>query len=244
LEVTAVNAHHRFRLAIGPAIAAVALSLFLVPQVAATTPTPTPFSKWGTTAVIDAATGQQNIVNGEPEVCDFYFEFDLNITTDILSWEVRDSANATVLKGSGGPTDADGKLRQPDSGSLSLPNGEYKVVFDDEAVVDSSHGIQHFRVNCTESGGGATPTPTEAPAAPTPTGVVLPGQGTPPPAGGGVQAAKGTPRVTLPPTDTGAATTGGASGLAVILAGIALLAAAITLVSGRRYSYARNRRRR
>jgi hypothetical protein len=236
-----VNTHHTLRRAIGPVIALLAFGLFLVPQVAAATPTPTPVSKWGTTLVIDPATGQQTIVNGEPEVCDFFFQFDLNIAPDILSWEVRDSSGAAVLKGSGTP-DADGKLRQPDSGSLSLPNGEYKLVFDDEPVVDSSHGIVHFRVNC--AGSGATPTPTEAPAQPTPTqGGVLPGQGTPTPAGA-VAAAHGTPRVTLPPTDTEAATTGGSSGLAVILGGIALVAAALTLVSGRRYSYARTRRRR
>ena len=239
-----MNTHHKLRLAIRPAIAALAFGLFLVPQVAAATPTPTPFSKWGTTLVIDAATGQENIVNGEPEVCDFFFQFDLNVAPDILSWEVRDSSGAAVLKGSGKP-DADGKLRQPDSGSLALPNGEYKLVFDDEPVVDSSHGIVHFKVNCTESG-GATATPTEAPAQPTPTSPgqeVLPGQGTPTP-GGAVAAAHGTPRVTLPPTDTDTGTTGGSSGLAVILAGFALLAAALTLVGGPRYSYARIRRRR
>jgi hypothetical protein len=175
--------------------------------------------KYGTVAVIDAATGTENIVNGEPQVCDFYFEFDLNETSDVVGWVVKTwnstpLSGTTVLSGNGGPTDANGKLRQPDSGSLSLPDGRYNVVWDDETPVDGSNGHQSFTVSC-ES---ARPTPT-----PTPTGVVLPASGSPRSTPtGGVEAAVGTPKTTLPPTDTATATSGGSSAVWLIAAAMGL----------------------
>jgi hypothetical protein len=203
--------------------------------------------KYGTVAVIDAATGSENIVGGEPQVCDFYFAFDLNEQADVLGWVVKTwnatpLAGTTVLSGKDGPTDADGQLRQPDSGSLSLPDGRYNVIWDDESPVDSSNGHQSFTVSCEASTPTPTPTPTataaptEAPTATptaTPTGGVLPATGAPTgtPAGG-VEAATGSARVTLPPTDTDPSSAGGdATAIMLMVAGLGLLGFALmTLV--------------
>jgi hypothetical protein len=141
---------------------------------------------FGDVAVIDADTGQETSVDGEPRVCGFWLEFDFDRTVDVVTWEIKEwSASpldgATVLQGNGGPTDADGKLRQPDSGSLTLPDGHYSIVWDDEAGVDESFGLQSFVVDCDESTG----------TQPTPTGTDL-----------GVGGIVGGPAATLPPTDT------------------------------------------
>jgi hypothetical protein len=188
--------------------------------------------RWGTVAVIDASTDSQNIVDGEPQVCDFYFEFDLNETSNVVAWEVKTwnatpSAGTTVLSDKGGPTDADGKLRQPDSGSLSLQDGRYNVIWDDEDPIDDSNGHQSFTVACESA--TPTPTPTVAPATPTPTptptGVVLPATGTPKPTpAGAVEAATGTAQPTLPPTDASVSrSAGSATGIWLVAAGVGLL---------------------
>ena len=194
--------------------------------------------KYGTVAVIDASTNSETIVNGEPQVCDFYFVFDLNVQADVVGWVVKTwnatpLAGSTVLSGKGGPTDADGKLRQPDSGSLSLPDGRYNVIWDDESPVDSSNGHQSFTVSCEAPTQAPTATPTQAPTqAPTatPTGAVLPATGAPSGTpGGGVEAATGAARVTLPPTDAGrpSSTHGDATSSWLIVAGMGLLGFAL-----------------
>jgi hypothetical protein len=197
--------------------------------------------KYGTVAVIDASTDSENIVNGEPQVCEFYFQFDLNEQADVVGWVVKTWASSpltgtTVLQEQGGPTGADGKLRQPDSGSLSLPDGRYNVVWDDESPVDGSNEHQSFVVSCpaaatptpTPTAGGATPTPT-----PTATAAGGGGVATQKPTGG-VQAAHGTPAITLPPTDTALATrpSNGSSAAAVIGLGLALIAIALLVLAG------------
>jgi hypothetical protein len=190
--------------------------------------------KYGTVSIIDAATGTENIVGGEPRVCDFYFEFDLGIEASVVAWTVKTWAatplqGTTVVSGKGGPTDADGKLRQPDTGSLSAPDGRYNVVWDDESPVDGSNGSRSFVVSCA----AAAPTPT-------PSGSVLPapgGGGTSP--SGGVEAAVGTSGLTLPPTDvTSAPPAFGWTAAALVAAGLVLTGSGLLLVARQ------NRRRR
>jgi hypothetical protein len=214
-------------------VAAFAVSAIAAGQAAAAD------EKYGTVAIIDAATGTENIVGGEPRVCDFYFEFDLGIEASVVGWTVKTWAatpldGTTVVSGKGGPTDADGKLRQPDTGSLSAPDGRYNVVWDDESPVDGSNGSKSFVVSCAAAG----PTPT-------PSGSVLPvpgGGGASP--SGGVEAAVGTPRLTLPPTDvTSSPPAVGWTAAALVAAGLLLTSSGV-LVARQRLTRSTHRRRR
>ena len=187
------------RLALAAAPAALAVLMFGAGHAAAIGE-----AKYGTAAVIDGETGRQTMVGGEPHVCSFYFEFDMNVSADILGWKVKEWNAApfdgpTVLKGQGGPTDADGKLRVPESGSLTLPNGRYNVLWDDEYPVDGSAGVQSFVVDCKPKA-IATPTPTATRATPTPTEEAIGGTS---PTGSVLDlAAAGGGGITPPPTDT------------------------------------------
>lgn len=131
-------------------------------------------TKYGTVTINDADTGGEVIVDGEPHVCTFTFDFDLGIEAPVLGWKVKvwnevPLDGETVLKGQTGPTDADGRVHVPDSGALSAPNGRYNVVWDDEYPPDGSNGARSFVVDCKEPTptptdlgvGGTEPTPTE-----------------------------------------------------------------------------------
>ena len=153
----------------------------------------------GTVTVIDGATGEQTIVDGEPEVCTFAITFDFDQSFPLIGWKVKDwvagnwKDGETHLKGQGA-TDGDGVMRIPSVGFFSLPDGRYNIVADDEWPIDGSSKVQSFNIVCPRS---TEPTPTppdeagEQPAtdAPEETSEVEP--------------AVGTPRITLPPTDGG-----------------------------------------
>jgi hypothetical protein len=150
----------------------------------------------GTVTVIDGVTGEQTIVDGEPEVCTFAVLFDFDQAFPIVGWKIKDwvpgnwKDGKTRLKGQGA-TDADGLMRIPDSGFFTLAEGRYNVVADDEWPIDGSSKVQSFHVACPD-------TPDQG-------GEELPATGTPtlPPDDGAVLPATGTPRATLPPTDAG-----------------------------------------
>ena len=107
----------------------------------------------GTVTVIDGVTGEQTIVDGEPEVCTFAVIFDFDQAFPIVGWKIKDwvpgnwKDGKTRLKGQGA-TDDDGVMRIPDSGFFTLPEGRYNVVADDEWPIDGSSKVQSFHVVC------------------------------------------------------------------------------------------------
>ena len=181
----------------------------------------------GTITIIDGVTGTQTIVNGEPEVCTFavIVDFDVSEPVAVVGWRIKDwvdgdwRTGTTRLSGSGA-SDATGMFRIPAEAFLSLPDGRYNVIVDDEFPPDRSSIVQSFHVIC-----GVAPTPTPTPTV-EPTATVAP---TPAPTGS-VNPATGTPQPTLPPTDEIAATplrTGG--NLVLAIAGLFALGAALLL---------------
>jgi hypothetical protein len=193
------------RLLLAAIPAALAVSLFAA--------SPASAGYFGAIAIVDADSGQEVVIDGEPHVCGFWIEFDFDRVVDVVAWEIKEwnaspLDGATVLQGQGGPTDADGKLRQPESGSLTLPDGHYSIVWDDEPAVDAtSFGNQSFVVECEDqSTGGSQPAPTD-------TGTDLGAGG----GGGGVAG------LTAPPTDARAEASPASSSTAVPFA-ISLLA--------------------
>ena len=104
----------------------------------------------GTVTVIDGATGEQTIVDGEPEVCTFAITFHFDQSFPIVGWKVKDWVSGnwkdgeTHLKGQGA-TDADGVLRIPTLASSRCPTGRYNIVADDEWPIDGSSKVQSFQ---------------------------------------------------------------------------------------------------
>jgi hypothetical protein len=151
----------------------------------------------GTVTVIDGATGEQTIVDGEPEVCTFAINFHFDQSFPIVGWKVKDwvpgnwKDGETHLKGQGA-TDADGIMRIPSTGFFSLPDGRYNIVADDEWPIDGSSKVQSFHVVCPDS---TEPTPPDEAGEQPATGA--------PEETSEVEPAVGTPRITLPPTDGG-----------------------------------------
>ena len=223
------------RLALAATPAALAVFVFGAGHAAAITDA----EKYGTVTIFDADAGAEVVVGGQPHVCKFYFEFDLGITADVVGWKVKEwnaapLDGATVLKGQGGPTDADGKLRVPATGSLTVPDGRYNVVWDDEYPPDGSNGARSFVVDCKTAPGqqSAPPSPSEtATTQPTPTDT-----GTDLGVGGVVAGAAGGTSITPPPTDTNAvaASTTDNGGLIAALVAVLAVIAVVFLTSWRR----------
>ncbi|MFL5750709.1 MAG: hypothetical protein ACJ767_08875 [Chloroflexota bacterium] len=224
------------RLALAAAPAALVLAVFGAGHAAATDG-----DKYGTVAIIDADSGQEMVVDGQAHVCNFFFEFDLGIQADVVGWKVKEWNAApldgtTVLKGQGGPTDADGKLRVPDSGSLTVPNGNYNIVWDDEYPPDGSNGVRSFVVDC-----AAEEPAEEPPPPPTDNGTDLGVGGT----AGGDAAAAG--NITPPPTDTGTVASASAadnSGLIAAIVALTTVVGGVFLTSLRRVGTLAGRRSR
>lgn len=202
--------------------AAALAAVFLLPATVSAAPPP------GTITIVDSVTGTDNLVNGQPVVCEFAVEldFDVDEPVPVVAWVIKVWAESafdgtTVLSGDDGPTTADGQLRQPRDGWVTLPDGVYNLLVDDEVPVDKSYLRQKFTVDCEDEATPAptataaptvaptaTAAPTEAPTA-TPTdapgGAVLPTEGTPTQTPAGevvVLPAEGEAAATLPPTDT------------------------------------------
>ena len=172
----------------------------------------------GTVTVIDGVTGEQTIVDGEPEVCTFAVIFDFDKAFPIVGWKIKDwvpgnwKDGKTRLKGQGA-TDADGVMRIPDSGFFTLAEGRYNVVADDEWPIDGSSKVQSFHVTCPDPAEPPPPDDDEPPPPdddeeqPPDDGEGQPATGTPtstpPDDAGAVLPATGRPVATLPPTDAG-----------------------------------------
>src|SRR5919198_286758 len=120
---------------------------------------------------------------------------------------------------------------------FQLSGGGVLGVIADDKDGTSAWTTKTNSINCGEALATPTPTPTEAPTptpteAPTPTPTATAPAATPTPTPtGGVEAATGTPRVTLPPTDTlGGGQQGGSSSwrmILIVMAGV--LAGILTL---------------
>ncbi len=98
-------------------------------------------------------------------VCGFFFEFSAVAGDESGAWELRDASGAAVEAGSYSVTASSGD-RVPDDGSLSLANGTYTLLWDDEDRIDNSNSELDIVVECEAStatpGAPATmmPTPT------------------------------------------------------------------------------------
>lgn len=95
-------------------------------------------------------------------VCEFYFEFGATSGGESGSWELRDGGGSAVASGSYTVTASTGD-REPDTGSLSFPNGTYTLVWDDEAPIDNSNEQLQIVVECEDE----TPIPSQSVAADT-----------------------------------------------------------------------------
>jgi hypothetical protein len=199
----------------------------------------------GTVTVIDGVTGEQTIVDGEPEVCTFAVIFDFDKAFPIVGWKIKDWApgnwkdGKTRLKGQGA-TDDDGIMRIPDSGFFTLPEGRYNVVADDESPIDGSSKVQSFHVVCPEV---VEPPPDVEPPPPD-EGGGEPATGTPTPTpdeGGAVLPATGKPRVTLPPTDGGIGGDMTSRDAWIAILGLGALTFVVVLVTPRRRTGSRRR---
>jgi hypothetical protein len=82
-------------------------------------------------------------------VCEFYFEFGPAPGGEDGSWELRDGGGTAVADGSYSVTAADGD-REPNTGSLTFPNGTYTLLWDDEAQIDNSNEELEIVVECAE----------------------------------------------------------------------------------------------
>jgi hypothetical protein len=221
----------------------------------------------GTLTILDREKGADNLVDGEPVVCEFAVEIDIQTDTAIeeIGWVINVYADdpwsgETVLQAQAGPTDDSGFLRQPADGWVSLPDGRYNLILDDEFPVDRSAIVRAFTVSCPAE---ATPTPTPMPTettAPTPTPTPAPTETAVPtetaaPTGsaaptestaatqtaaptespqGGVGGATGTPGTTLPPTDASVSASGSGSSAVVPLVLLLIAFAAMALAPIRR----------
>ena len=90
-------------------------------------------------------------------VCDFYFEFGTAPGGETGSWELRDSGGTAVASGSYSVTASTGH-REPASGSMTLPNGTYTLLWDDEGVIDRSNEELQIVVECVDD----TPVPSQS----------------------------------------------------------------------------------
>ena len=214
------------RLMLAAAPAALAISMFAAGPASA--------GFFGEVAIVDADSGQQVIVDSEPHVCGFWIEFDFDRVVDVIAWEIKEwnaspLDGATVLNGQGGPTDADGKLRQPESGSLTLPEGHYSIVWDDESAVDASFGHQSFVVDCEDQATGSQPAPTDTDLG----------------AGGSGGAGGGVAGLTAPPTDASPDPAAASSSTAIpaAISVLAVLTLAFTTSAQRLHERSRRRPR-
>ena len=135
-------------------------------------------------------------------VCAFYFEFNPLPGGETGSWELRDAGDAVVEHGAYSVTASDGD-REPDSGTFSLDNGTYTLVWDSETPIDKSNRQLQIVVSC-----AANPTPSfeESVAAETSKPTNKPG--------GGVGNVGGP---TLPNTSAGGQVTAAPSPMAALL---------------------------
>jgi hypothetical protein len=221
------------------------------------------FGLFGAGAALAAPTGVTAVIHeGNTEtasstVCTFHIHFqsNKNIAGDWAIRKVASDPTTNVLNGSYDA--ASGDDREPDSGTFSLPNGHYVLVWDDEPI-DRSFDSLAFDVACE----AAPPSQSSAPIASAstapiassstapiassstaPISSVLPIASGGQPPNGGVEGVQGTPPRTLPPTDLGTAARSSADPrpTLALLGFITLAALLVTARLGRRKESRRSR---
>jgi len=188
----------------------------------------------GTVKVHEGVTETEPLVRDEPHVCTFHLHFFFADPSQSGDWEIQvwspGESGDVVLDGTY-DTAGDGEDRQPADGVHSLPDGHYKLFWQGRDEQNVKHKV--FWVDCAPPSASptgseepidsaspstsASPTGSEEPASSdhgTPTGAVLPIEGTPP--------------ATPPATDVSATSTGG-SGVGLVV--LALLLAAATALA-------------
>jgi hypothetical protein len=180
--------------------------------------------------VMHTGTTHQEPTGDPPTVCEFHLHASVSGSAESGHWEIWTGDGGELVEA--GTYDAAPGTDDviPDTGTLTLENGDYQLRWDDEPI-DRSRGTIDFTVDCPEP----TPTPSATPT-PTPTGGEAGETGTPDPTATpseSVLAETGTPRITLPPTDGTASDSGPSSSNAVGLAAILLLGSLALLVAVR-----------
>jgi hypothetical protein len=219
------------------------------------------FGLFGAGAALAAPTGVTAVIHeGNTEtasttVCTFHIHLqsNKNIAGDWAIRKVASDPTTNVLNGS--YDTASGDDREPDSGTFSLPDGSYTLVWDDEPI-DRSFDRLDFEVACE----AAPPSQSSAPiasqstapiasssTAPISSELPIASAGKPPtgskPPTGGVEGVQGTPPRTLPPTDLGTAARSSADPrpTLALLGFITLAALLVTARIGRRQESRRSR---
>lgn len=104
----------------------------------------------GTALAVPATSVSVFNADGTPAgatVCEFYFEFNPVPAGEAGTWELRDAANAVAAQGPYEVTSTEGD-RQPSTGSLSVADGTYVLMWDDEDHIDRSRGELEVVVDC------------------------------------------------------------------------------------------------
>jgi hypothetical protein len=154
-------------------------------------------------------------------VCAFSFEFNPIAGGETGTWELRDASDAVVEHGDYSVTTTDGD-RTPDSGTFSLDNGTYTLIWDDESPIDKSNQQLQIVVSCETN---PATSPEQSLAAETSVVTQKPG--------GGVGNVGGGP--TLPNTSAKGQATGEPSPLAaLLLPALAGLLALVVVLTPRR----------
>ena len=182
----------------------------------------------GVIAAVHEGTTEVPPLGGLVEGCTVHLHFAAEAAT-AGDWAIRadDEHGPDVLTGSFDT--AGGDDRVPDAGTLALTSGHYVLVWDDESPIDRSFDELPFDVACeqpTQSGGGE---PTDS------------GGGEPIDSGGeespdgSVLGIAGTPRLTLPNTDTAVVSSTTSSDLRPALGFMGLLGVGSLFVATRRH---------
>jgi hypothetical protein len=160
-------------------------------------------------------------------VCDFFFEFNELAGGETGAWSLRDSSFAVVAHGAYAVTDTAGD-RKPATGAFSLADGTYRLLWDDETPIDSSHRELQIVVSCGSNQTAApTGTPQQSLAGQTSVASEIPSQNV-----GGFTSR---PQVTLPSTTTDAPGTANTIPWAgLLLPAVAAVLALIVLGTPRR----------
>lgn len=177
----------------------------------------------------DDDTEVEPVVGGVITVCTFHLHAVPTGTDDheTGTWEIRAPGGSVVLSGDY-ETIGTQDDRIPDTGTMSLPDGNYTLFWDDESPIDDSHGEKALAVVCGGGGPTASPSPTPSGGGGGGGGGVLPTTGVNPGTGGAIP--------TLPPTDALGPTPAAAGGqlalaVSIVLVGISV---AVYLLSPRR----------
>ena len=134
----------------------------------------------GTVKIHDGGTDSEPVIKNEPHVCTFHLHFFFADPFQSGDWWIRSwppTGDGSVVDSGTYDTNSSGEDRVPDSGSMSLDNGHYKLFWqgDEEKLI--KHKV--FWVDCPpngapggngEEGGAATPTPFQGATGEAPTG--------------------------------------------------------------------------